>query len=101
MRVYVDNQDYAIKVGMAATVKILAEQHENVVVATQDSVLNANERNIVYVEKDGIAHLREVSLGASEGHKVIISEGLNVGDNLVVIGQRDLVDGQPVKIITD
>jgi len=101
MRAYVDNANYSIKVGMAATVKILAEEHNDVVVAIQDSVLNADNKNVVYVEKDGIAHRKEVVLGATEGQKVIISEGLNVGENLVIVGQRELVDGQPVKVIAD
>lgn len=99
IRVTVDNPDGKIFVGMAARIKAISDLHENVVVVPQEVVVEQMENRFVFVVNNDIARKINVKLGPSEGHRVIIEEGLKPKDNLVVLGQRDLVDNQAVRII--
>ncbi len=101
LRVKVENPDYNIKIGMAATINIIAEEHTNVIVTRQDVVIEETGSRSVFVEKDGKAEKRTVILGPTEGSRVIIEDGLTEGESLIVLGQRDLVDGQPVVVVSD
>jgi len=99
LRINVANPDLEILVGMAATVKIVSKTHDNVIVVPQETIVEGEMFRSAYVIKDDVAEQRVVKLGATEKDKVIVTEGLNAGEKLVIVGQRALVDGQPVKII--
>ena len=99
LRVKVDNPDLRIMVGMSATLNIEVRVHPEALVVSQDVVLEQNSGRAVFVAEDGIARRREVKLGPITGHDVLIQEGLHAGDQVIVVGQRNLVDGQPVRII--
>jgi len=53
----------------------------------------------VFVAEKDSAVKRPVKLGAYDGDRVMVLEGLSQGEQLVVLGHRDLVDGQPVNIV--
>jgi len=98
VRVEVDNPDLAILVGMSAELRIESRVHEDVILVVQDAVLEGRDGRGVYVAKDGVAEYRPVTLGAVDGDRVVVTGGLEPGDELVVLGQRYLTDGQPVDI---
>ena len=100
VRVKVDNPDKEIFAGMSARMTITAGTLENVIVVPQDIVVEENEHRSVYVEQDGVAHRRDVQLGAVTGDRVVI-DGIAAGDRLIVLGHRDLVDRQPVTVVND
>ncbi len=100
VRVKVENPDGAIYAGMSARMAITAGILENVFVVPQDIVVEENEFRSVFIEAKGLAHRREVRLGPITGDRVVI-EGISAGENLIVLGHRDLVEGQPVIIVTD
>ena len=60
------------------------------------SVVDFESRKVVYVVTDGIAELREVTLGPVVGKRVLITEGLASGDRYIVAGQQHVADGQRV-----
>ena len=45
-----------------------------------------------------MARLRKLKLGIIQGTRVEVLEGLKPGDRLIVIGQRAVEDGAPIKI---
>jgi RND family efflux transporter MFP subunit len=98
LRVVVNNRDLGILVGMAASVLVPARQHEGVVVARQDAVLEG-ERRSVFVVDGSVARRRYVTLGPTHDDQVVLLSGVRAGERLVVLGQRDLRDGQPVRVI--
>ncbi len=53
----------------------------------------------VYVAAGGVAQRREVRLGFQEGDLVEIVDGLDEGEQVVVVGQDGLSDGTPVQIL--
>jgi len=63
-------------------------------------VQQASKGHIVYVVKeDGTAELRPVVVGDYSDQKgILIANGLQAGDRVVVEGALKVVPGQPVKI---
>ncbi|RJO71863.1 MAG: efflux RND transporter periplasmic adaptor subunit [Myxococcales bacterium] len=101
VRVNVDNPDYQIMVGMAATLRIGARTHKDVVVFRQDVVIEEASQRSIFVDDNGIARKREVKLGPTTGDRVVLTEGVKEGDLVIVVGQRQLVDGHPVTAVTN
>jgi RND family efflux transporter MFP subunit len=99
LRIEVGNPELKILVGMAATVRIEIDKHDKAVVAPQDVVIEEPQGRSVFVEADGVAHKRPVVLGPAVDGRVILEDGVKEGDRLVVVGQRTLVDGQPVRVL--
>ena len=58
----------------------------------------SNDR-FVFVEKNGIAEYRKVTLGRRLDDKFEIVSGINEGDNVIITGQSKLLDGSKVKVI--
>jgi membrane fusion protein (multidrug efflux system) len=99
LRVEIDNPDLEILVGMSAVVRVTAAVHNDVLVAPQSVVNESPNGRFVFVVEAGVAKKREVKLGAVEADKVVLLEGISQGESLVIQGQRDLIDGQKVRIV--
>lgn len=99
VRIRLNNKGGLIKAGMAALINIELESHDDVILAPQEAVVETATGSAVFVAKEGVAQMRNVRLGASKGEEVVLAEGVQAGEALIVIGQRDLVDGQPVKVV--
>ena len=93
------NPDGRILAGMFARVELVRKVHENALAVPLYSVISQNGDMIVYVEKDGLAEKRIVTLGALSGWQVQVTSGLEPGDKVVIVGHRFLDDQQPVEII--
>lgn len=99
VRIDVDNPERDILVGMATTVSVTSVEHTGVVVTKQDVVVEEGETKAVFVTDGDVVRKRVVTLGATEGDRVVLTSGVNPGDKIVVVGQRDLVDEQPVNVV--
>lgn len=97
VRVEVDNPALKILVGMSATVTIDVGTSERVVLLPQDTVIESPEGRSVFVVQDGIAVKRSVQLGNSVRDKVVITDGLRPGEEVVTLGHRRLEAGQVVE----
>jgi len=89
----------ALKPGMAVQVEIRRQRGDRAIVIPVTVVQHAPDHEFVFVEQDGKAAERRVELGLRDGDRVEVLRGLATGDRLVVVGQRGLVDGQPLNVI--
>lgn len=100
VEVKIPNNDEALRPGMYGTINFFIGNTETVV-APAIAVLKlqgANDR-YVFVNKDGKAKRVPVTLGKRFEDKVeLISNEIQEGDELIVVGQGRLVDGSPIKI---
>jgi hypothetical protein len=62
-------------------------------------VLEGEDGRRVFVAVEGKAAERAVSLGATDGDRVVLQDGVRPGERLIVVGQRDLADGQAITVI--
>lgn len=92
-----DNPDRLIRPGMFAAAEIVRGVHEDAVVVPLFSVIPREKDKVVFVEEGGVARKRKVELGVFLGREVEVTRGLLPGERLIVVGQRQVEDGDPVK----
>jgi len=97
------NSNGLIKPEMVANVSIQRRRMEGALVVPQDAVVRIAEGYQVFVVEgegdDAIARARAVTLGPSQANRVVVSEGLQAGDRLVVMGQKNVADGDRVRVV--
>ncbi|MGE4440554.1 MAG: efflux RND transporter periplasmic adaptor subunit [Desulfomicrobium sp.] len=98
VRVVVDNADGHIRPGMIARGAFLRRLIEGAVTAPLFTVQDKGGERIVFVEQDGAASARTVTLGVIEGDRVQVLEGLEPGDRLIVAGHTEVEDGTRVNV---
>ena len=97
VRVLIDNSNHDIRPGMIARVIFLRRMIPDALSAPLFAILDKGGERLLFVEEDGIAHARTVSIGVIEGDRVQITDGLRPGDRLIVTGQRDVEEGMKVQ----
>jgi len=99
LKLKVENPDNILRPGMFARVDIIKKRYpDSFVVPLYSVITNADER-YVYVVNNDTAHYRPVRLGVLQGWQVQVVSGIKPGDRVVVVGQRNLEDGQSVSVI--
>jgi len=98
VRVLIDNQGHDIRPGMIARVAFMRRVIPDALSAPLFALVDKGGERILFVEKDGVAHARSVSLGIIERDRVQITKGLEVGDHLIVQGQTEVEEGMRVNV---
>lgn len=94
-----DNPKNELKSGVTVDVKILVYENPKAIVVPRNLVMTDENGRFVFVEKDGKAEKRYISNGNDSGIYFEVSQGLNVGDNLITRGAAQLTDGIKVNVI--
>ncbi len=98
VRVLIDNPEHKIRPGMIARVAFVRRTISDALVAPLFALVDKGGERILFVEKDGVAHARSVSIGVIEGDRVQITRGLKKGDRLIVAGQTEVEEGTGVQV---
>ncbi len=99
VEILLPNPHGKLKPEMVAKVNLVKQKKNNAILVSENVVqLVDRDRFIVYVEKNGTAEERRVTIGGRQGNLVEITSGLALGDNLVISGYQKLVNGSPVVI---
>ena len=98
--VEVANADGALRSGLIVRTRLQRRTFEDAVVVARDVLVERDGILHAFVLEDGMADLREVTLGPDEGDQVVITAGLEVGETLITGGHRNLLDGQPVRVVS-
>ncbi|MFQ5535937.1 MAG: efflux RND transporter periplasmic adaptor subunit [Gemmatimonadota bacterium] len=97
------NPDGLVKPEMVANIALRRRTIPDALVVPQDAVLRVEDGYVVFVavaDADGErAEQRTVRLGPSEGNRVVLEEGISPGERLIVVGQKEVADGDRVKIV--
>ncbi len=88
-----------LRPGMFASVFLEMDTHKNAKVIPKTALSFESFGDTVYIEKEGIAERRDLTVGFEEADFVEVLEGLNDGERVIVIGQDGLSDGTPVQIL--
>jgi membrane fusion protein (multidrug efflux system) len=97
--VEIANPGDELRPGMIARVSLVKKRFADALVIPRDALLERDEGSVAFVLDGERARVRPVVLGPNEGDVVVVLEGLAAGDGLIVTGQRNLVDGQPVRVV--
>lgn len=96
--VEVPNPERQLLPGMIARVKVQRPVLQDAVVIPQDWLVTRRDQRGVFVVSEGSAVWRDVVLGEVIHDRVVVTEGLEPGEVVVINGHRDLVDGDPLII---
>jgi membrane fusion protein (multidrug efflux system) len=99
LELVVDNPDGRILPGMFARVELVKKTFENTLAIPLYAVISQDDESFVYVENDNKAEKRSVELGILEGWMIQVKSGLKVGDKVIIVGHRQVDDGQAVQVI--
>lgn len=88
VEVRVANADLALRPGVVARAEILKVVHEDVIIIPRDAILVQPSGPTVFVAESDRAVERILTLGADQGLMVVVENGLEAGDRLIVRGQR-------------
>jgi multidrug efflux system membrane fusion protein len=89
-----DNKDNALWPGLSVNTRMLIDTRKQVIVVPQDGVQHGPTGLFAYVIGDnGKVSARPIKVSQSGDPNAVVSEGLNVGDRIVVAGQSRLFDG--------
>jgi len=95
VRIELENtQDFALKPGMFATVKISSAIPGPVVAVPEQAVIHSGARNIAVISLgSGYFEPRELMLGVSAGGYVEVKEGVSAGE-MIVVSSQFLIDSE-------
>jgi RND family efflux transporter MFP subunit len=102
-----DSRTFVVKLDLPSVPGLRAGQFGRVAVPTGEisalrvpasAVIQRGDMELLFVVADNHAQLRIVKTGAHVGDEVEIVSGLNSGEQVVVSGADQLLDGQPVSI---
>jgi RND family efflux transporter MFP subunit len=99
IEIIINNKDRRIKPELNAVVKVERKNFDKAALVPEDIVSKTDLGNVVFVEENGIAKMRVVKVEGRYDNKAAITEGLKEGDNLVLVGFQNLVDGEKVKVL--
>ena len=89
------------RAGDFVEVRIVTERHQNATLVPKSAVLEEKGEQYAFVAQDSTAVRRTLQTGfENEEHTEILS-GLEPGEQIVIRGQRNLKDGQPLRIAED
>jgi membrane fusion protein (multidrug efflux system) len=96
VRAELPNTDGALKPGMFLNVDLLRDERRAIVIP-EESIVPDQNRQFVFVVKDGQAEKREVRTGLRRPGSIEVISGLAVGERIVVEGTVKLRESGPVR----
>jgi RND family efflux transporter MFP subunit len=93
------NHEEELRPGMIAKVFLAKRHYDRALVVPRDALLERDQGSVAFVSENDRAQERPVVLGPVEGNRVVITEGLEAGESLIVSGHRNLVNGQPIRVV--
>ena len=98
LRAIFDNADESLFPNQFVNVRLLADTVKDAVVVPVAAIQRGQPGTFVYLAKaDDSVEIRVVELGATDGEKVAILKGLQVGDQVVIDGVDRLRDGAKIR----
>jgi len=96
VRSIIENPSHNIRPGMIGRVAFVRRTIPDALTAPLFAIVDKGGERIVFIEKDGVAQSRIISIGVIEGDRVQITSGLKAGDHLIVKGHTEVEDGMRV-----
>ena len=95
----VPNPEGRILPGMFARVELVKQVFGHALAVPLYAVISQGDEQYVYVERNGLAERRPLELGTLVGWEVHITSGLTPGERVIVVGHRQVDQGQAVEVI--
>ncbi len=102
IRLHLPNEDGLIKEGQEGQAIVSTRKVEKLLIIPRKAVVEKEGGKFIFVVMNGKAVLTEVSLGqAMENDEVEITANIRVDDPIIIEGQKNLSNGNPVIILNE
>jgi len=105
IEITLDNSDGALKPAMVADVFVTRSVLTEQIVIPQTAVLrDENGRSVYVVDGAGsvpVADRKTITLGATYGGRTVVTSGLEFGDEVIVVGQNRVTEGDAIERTTE
>jgi membrane fusion protein, multidrug efflux system len=102
IEIVIPNPGRIIKPEMVANVEVTRSDHDAVIAVPQEALVRVEGGFVAFVAEDeagvDVARVRPVVPGSIQGNRVIVRAGLDAGDRLIVVGQKQVTDGDRIRI---
>ena len=99
MELALDNPGHEILPGMFFRARVVKHRFDEALAVPLYSIISRGDEQYVFVAEGETVRKQRVSLGVIEGWQVQITEGLKPGDRVLLEGQREVEDGQKIKVV--
>jgi len=89
-----------LKPGMFSRVGIVFERRTETLTIPRIALLDTDGTSNVFVVTAGKAEQRAIKTGLSNAGKLEVTDGLTGAEQVVIVGQNGLKDGNPVRVVT-
>ena len=93
-----DNALGKLKPGMIARALLVRESFPNSIMIPLFSLISTDAGRHAFIDDNGEARQRNIEIGFLQGTEVFVREGLRGGERLIVVGHRDLRDGDKIAV---
>ncbi|MGV2990652.1 efflux RND transporter periplasmic adaptor subunit [Vibrio sp. E150_011] len=97
VRIHFQNQENRLKPGMLAQANMAFPPIEAPIIPVQALEYSGTKRFVYVIDENNKAHRTEVFLGARVGNQVVIEQGVEIGQRIVVQGIVNMRDGSSVQ----
>jgi multidrug efflux pump subunit AcrA (membrane-fusion protein) len=97
IEIVLNNENHRIRPGMFAKVGLILKKKSGVMIIPFDAVLGEADNKYVFVDQNGMAVKKPVTLGMLQDNDVEVTSGLAVSDKVITIGQRVVKEGSKVE----
>lgn len=87
----------ALRPGMTVSVEMQAEEIQGALILPEEALVDRDRRRVVFVEKDGVAHIVQPLLAAGLSNNLLVLSGLAPGDRVITRGQHRITEGSAVQ----
>jgi membrane fusion protein (multidrug efflux system) len=95
----VKNRENKLRAGMFVNTHIITSTHSNAILIPKMAIVYENEGMNVFVVKDSVAKKVMLNVGFQDHEKVESLDGIEEGEQIIVVGQAGLKDGTRVRIV--
>ncbi len=97
--VEIPDNSAALKPGMFGRFNIEYDRRVDTVLVPRAAILRDDNQASVFVVQDDVARRRVITTGYSSGTNLEVVDGLEAGEEIIVIGQAGLNDGSAVRVV--
>lgn len=90
VEINVVNKNNIIKAGMTAKIDLILSKNEKTLAIPEYALVKKNDENYVYKINGNFAELKKIDIGELYGEKIIVKNGLQANDKIVVVGMKNL-----------
>jgi len=98
MKARIPNQDEAIWPGELVSLRLILDIQRNALIVPESAIQLGQNGTSVYTVVDGKAHLQAVKVARQVGSQVVVAEGLDAGQQVIVSPPNTLRSESPVEL---